>query len=67
MSSASDAPTIPARRDAASVDFGDFARSRAILLTTYRRNGEVVAIPVWLVVRIGLIYVTTPAKGGKVK
>ncbi len=67
MAPTSDATTMPGGEDVASPGFTDLAQSRAILLTTFRRNGDVVAAPVWFVVRDGVICGTTPADSGKVK
>jgi len=45
----------------------DLARARAILLTTFKRDGTAVATPVWLAGRDGRLYVTTVATSGKAK
>lgn len=50
-----------------TLGFDRLARARAIMLTTYRRSGEPVGTPVWLVVREGGIWATTTATSGKVK
>lgn len=42
-------------------------RARAVMLTTFRRDGSPIGTPVWLVVRNGLLHVTTAASSGKVK
>jgi hypothetical protein len=53
---------------AGSVDpVADLARARAVLLTTFRRDGRSVATPVWLAAHEGRLYVTTPAASGKAK
>lgn len=40
---------------------------RFVLLTTYRRNGEPVATPVWVLPDAGAAIVTTPEGAGKLK
>lgn len=65
--------TVATARDAgaaappAVAGFADLARARAVLLTTFKRDGTPVATPVWLVVRDGALYATTVATSGKVK
>lgn len=50
-----------------STSFDDFSRTRAVMLTTFRRDGTPVGTPIWLVVRGGAICATTAASSGKVK
>ena len=50
-----------------TTSFDDIAHARAILLTTFRRDGSPVGTPIWFVVRNGTIYATTTATSGKVK
>lgn len=64
MVETSGAPPLGATPAAA---FADLARARAILSTTFRRDGTPVATPVWLVHRGGKIYATSAAGAGKVK
>lgn len=52
---------------APAMGFDGMARARAIMLTTFRRSGEPVGTPVWLVVEEGRILLTTTAASGKVK
>ncbi|MFD3515020.1 PPOX class F420-dependent oxidoreductase [Streptomyces sp. NPDC058657] len=51
---------IPAARAA-------FARTRYISLTTYRKDGTPVAVPVWVAGEDGVLYVWTNSGTGKVK
>lgn len=44
-----------------------WARSRCLLLTTYRRDGTAVASPVWFVTDEGQLRLWTDAASGKVK
>lgn len=43
------------------------ADSRFVQLTTFRRTGEPVPVPVWIAADDGWLLVTTPAGSGKVK
>lgn len=45
----------------------DLRRARAVLLTTFRRDGTPVATPVWTVERDGVLWATSAANAGKVK
>jgi uncharacterized protein len=45
----------------------DLGREKFVSLTTYRRSGETVATPVWVVDRGDALLVWTPAGTGKVK
>lgn len=45
----------------------DLARARAIMLTTFRKSGEPVGTPVWLVFEGDRVLVTTTAESGKVE
>jgi PPOX class probable F420-dependent enzyme len=47
--------------------FAELARSTFVLLTTYRRNGDAVATPVWVAPDGERLLVTTGASSGKVK
>ncbi|WP_243841832.1 PPOX class F420-dependent oxidoreductase [Salinibacterium sp. ZJ77] len=47
--------------------FADLARATYVLLTTYRRSGDPVSTPVWIVGDGDRLLVTTGAKSGKVK
>ena len=42
-------------------------KHRYVRLTTYRKNGETVASPVWFVLVDGHVYVTTPPRSAKMK
>ena len=48
-------------------DLAEIARSPYVLLTTYRRNGDAVATPVWVASDGERLLVTTGASSGKVK
>jgi uncharacterized protein len=45
----------------------DIARERVISLETYKKNGEAVRSPVWLVEEAGVIYVRTDPQSWKAK
>jgi PPOX class probable F420-dependent enzyme len=45
----------------------EFGRSKYVSLTTYRRNGDAVATPVWHVVDGGQLFIVSEAHAGKVK
>jgi PPOX class probable F420-dependent enzyme len=45
----------------------EFGRSKYVSLTTYRKNGDTVATPVWHVVSDGELFVVSEAAAGKVK
>ena len=47
--------------------FPDLRREQCIALTTFRKTGQAVAIPVWFVDRLGTIYIETFANEGKLK
>lgn len=47
--------------------FEGLASARAIMLTTFRRSGEPVGTPIWLVVHDGKVLATTTPSSGKVK
>ena len=47
--------------------FADLARATYVLLTTYRRSGDPVSTPVWIVGDDDRLLVTTGARSGKVK
>lgn len=49
------------------VGLHDLAEQEFVSLTTYRKNGEGVATPVWIAPALGGLVVTTPAGSGKVK
>jgi PPOX class probable F420-dependent enzyme len=52
------------------INLADFAREEFVSLTTYRRSGEAVSVPVWIAPakdRGGGLLVTTTARSGKVK
>jgi PPOX class probable F420-dependent enzyme len=59
------APTTSAAAPVA--DFSDLARARAILLTTFRRDGTPIATPLWFVMRDGVLLATTHPTSGKAK
>jgi uncharacterized protein len=46
---------------------GDLARHRYLSLATFRRNGALVATPVWFAAADGTLYVFTAGQSGKVK
>lgn len=52
---------------AATDSLDPLGRARCIMLTTFRKSGEPVGTPVWLVTREGRIWATTTAASGKVK
>jgi PPOX class probable F420-dependent enzyme len=52
---------------AAPVDLETLAASKYLSLTTYRKNGDPVATPVWLVRNGGELNVITQMNSGKVK
>jgi PPOX class probable F420-dependent enzyme len=45
----------------------EFGRSKYVSLTTYRKNGDAVATPVWHAVSDGELFVVSEAAAGKVK
>jgi len=57
----------PAAAPTTDAGFADLARARAVLLTTYKRDGTPIATPVWLIGRDGALYATTVVASGKVK
>lgn len=52
---------------AAPVDISSLAASKYLSLTTYRKNGDAVATPVWLVRDGDVLNVITQKNSGKVK
>lgn len=48
-------------------DFTELATARAIMLTTFKRDGTPVGTPVWPIGRDGMIYTTSVTTAGKVK
>jgi PPOX class probable F420-dependent enzyme len=49
------------------VPAGALARERYLSLATFRRDGTVVATPVWFAALDGVLYVVTGGESGKVK
>jgi len=47
--------------------FPDLGREQCIALTTFRKTGQAVRIPVWFTISLGTIYVETHADAGKLK
>lgn len=47
--------------------FKELARARAMLLTTFKRDGTPVSSPVWFVIRDGAIWISTNSSSGKAK
>lgn len=45
----------------------ELAAGKYLLLTTFRRNGDAVPTPVWVVAEDGLLYAWSAADAGKVK
>ena len=59
--------TVPTRIDPNATAFTPLQGEHYINLTTFRKNGEGVATPVWFVDLAGTIYLYTGAQVGKVK
>src|SRR5688572_13396875 len=48
-------------------DFAALADEKFVCLTTFRKNGQAVPTPMWLVARDGLIYMRTDSKSFKAR